>query len=321
MSLPKCRLLLTALVLLSVVSVALAQESAEGLVAKVGGVPVTRFELQQQVQKVLPMQVGFHGRLSEEKLAEIKQKALDELIEQAYKVQYAIREEIAVDNAAVQEALQPIIDKYGSEQGLQQALGKVSLQDFRAVLYRQLLAAKAEKLAIDDKVKVSDEEVAAFYRKHQEGYVRPRQFKASHILVKVNPSSNAEERAALKKRAEELAAKAKAGEDFYNLAYYNSDDRSKYVGGDLGYFHEGQTVAEFEAALKKLKAGEISDPVKTMYGFHIIKLVEVNESRQLGFEEVAGKIRQTLESGKRKELYEAWLAGLEKQYAVEKFNP
>ncbi len=320
MSLKNCRLLVLVLMFIAFAFPTLAKDGGEDLVAKVGGVPVTRFELQQQIQKALPMQVSFHGGLSAEKKAEINEQALEDLIEQAYKVQYAVREEIAVDNAAVEDAIRPVVEKYGSEQGLQKALGPVSLQTFKASVYRRLLAAKAEQVAIDDKVKVTEEEVAEFYQKHKQGYVRPRQFKASHILVKVDPASNATEREELKARAEELAAKAKAGEDFYNLAYYNSDDRSKYVGGDLGYFHEGQTVPEFEAALQKMKAGEVSEPVKTMFGYHIIKLVEVNESRQLAFEEVSGKIRASLESGKRKELYEKWMSELKEQYPVENLS-
>jgi parvulin-like peptidyl-prolyl isomerase len=173
---------------------------------------------------------------------------------------------------------------------------------------------------VDSGVKVTDEDVRAYYDKNQSMYMRPRQFKASHILVKVDPASSKSEREALLSKAQDLAVKAAAGEDFYNLAYYNSDDRSKYVGGDLGYFHEGQTVPEFEEALVKMKPGEIAGPIKTMFGYHIVKLMELNEPRQLNYEEVKDNIRQTLEKKQRDSLYEAWMNGLKARFEVERFD-
>ncbi len=291
--------------------------SREDLVAKVGAVPITRFELQRQMQKILPMQVRFHGGLSEDKKTEIRQEALKQLVERAYKVQFAIEEEIAVENGALDQAMKPFRERFASDQKLREALGEETPGDFRAAVYRELLASKAERAAVDSKVGVTDSEVAEFYRQNTSSYQRPRQFKASHIMIKVDPAANREERHELKARAEALVARARAGEDFYNLAYYNSDDRSKFVGGDLGYFHEGQTVKEFEAALLKMRPGEISDPVKTIYGYHIIKLIEVNEPRQLQFEEVAGKIRSSLEKKERQALYDDWMTELRNRFAIQ----
>jgi parvulin-like peptidyl-prolyl isomerase len=122
----------------------------------------------------------------------------------------------------------------------------------RAGLYRKLLAMRAEEIVVNDRVEFSDEEVSASYAKHGEMFFQPKTYTASHILVKVDPASNAEERQLIKSRAEDLRDRAKAGEDFYNLAYYESDDRSKYVGGSLGTFHAGQTVAEFDEAIKNM---------------------------------------------------------------------
>jgi parvulin-like peptidyl-prolyl isomerase len=144
------------------------------------------------------------------------------------------------------------------------------------------------------------------------------QFKASHILIQVDPAASAEEIAKRKERADALLARAKAGEDFYNLAYYESDDRSRYVGGNLGYFHEGQTVAEFEDALKTLKSGEVSGLVRTRWGFHIIKLDERNEARQLEYREVREQILASLEKERHATLYREWMADLQKRYPVEK---
>jgi parvulin-like peptidyl-prolyl isomerase len=183
-----------------------------------------------------------------------------------------------------------------------------------------LLAKRAEDIVVNDRVKVSDEEVSSFYAENGKMFSQPKTYTASHILVKVDPASNAEELQLIKSRAEDLLDRAKAGEDFYNLAYYESEDRSKFVGGSLGTFHGGQTVAEFDEAVKSMQPGEISGLVRTMYGFHIIKLDASEEARQLTFEEAAPKIRTQLAEIKRKKLYEAWMSKLKEQYPVERFD-
>lgn len=289
------------------------------VVAQVGSVPVTIFDVGREQQRLLPFNANFHSGVPSEALERIKAEALATMIDQAYKVNYALDKKITIDKKIIDERVAKIKKKYKTEKEFKAALGEETLKDLRTAMERTLLSQKAEEIAIQKNINVTDAEVRAYYDANKHTYKRPKQFKASHILVKVNPSSNAEERVTLEKKAKELAVKAKNGEDFYNLAYYNSDDRSKYVGGDLGYFHEGQTVPEFEEAVKKMKVGEISEPVKSMYGWHIIKLVELNEAKQLEFDETKVKIREQLEKAAKDKLYNSWMADLKAKYPVKKF--
>ena len=306
----------TALVVLCCV-VAPAQADSD-VVAKVGSVPVTKYELQREVRKRIPLEVGFHMGIKEEKLAQIKAEALERLIERGYKVQYALTNELAVPPADLDRRMQKFLEQYSGPEQLAAALGGESLDAYRASVYRELLAAKAEEVAVSSKVTVSEQDMKAYYEANRKRYFRPLQFKASHILVQVDPAASAEDAAKRKARAESLLQRAKAGEDFYNLAYYESDERSRYVGGSLGYFHEGQTVEEFDKAVKALKPGEISGLVRTRWGFHIIKLDERNEERQLEYDEVKKGIRETLEKEQRERLYKAWIDDLRQRIPVEK---
>lgn len=292
------------------------------VLAKVGGIPVTRYELQREVQKVLPLQVSFHGGVSQEKIAAIQKEAMDNLIERGLKLRYALDKEIAVESKLVDDNFNTIRGRYKTAKEFEAALAGESVADFRASIYRELLAKRVQDVVVNDpaKVKVTDQAVKSFYDKHVTTFKRPKQFKASHILIKVDPASSAEERGKLEAKAKDLAAKAKKGEDFYNLAYYNSDDRSKFVGGSLGTFHEGQTVKEFEQALLAMKAGEISEPVKTLHGYHIIHLEEVNPPRQLTFDEVKEKIRAEQVEKAQEALAADWLKGLKGAYTVERFD-
>lgn len=307
-------ILLTSILLATVV---LPGYAANPQVAKIGAVTITAYELAREQQKLLPFNVSFHSGVSKEKVEKMRQEALDKLIERAYKVNYALKEEISIDSNLVEEKFKGVSAKYASKGDFDKALGGETQSEFRASIYREMLSEKAEKIAVNDKINISDEDVLSYYEKHKSTYKRPKQFKASHIMVKVDPSSNKEEKEKLEKRALALYERAIKGEDFYNLAYYNSDDRSKYVGGDLGYFHEGQTVKEFEGQLFKMKPGEISPPVRSMYGFHIIKLVEVDEPKQLSFDEVKDKIRESLYKDQRDDAYASWIGKLKATYQVQ----
>lgn len=289
------------------------------IVAKIVDTPVTVYELNREMHRILPMNTGFHGGVSEEKTSEVREKALNNLIDQGYKVQYALGQKISVPKADLDKRLEKVRGKFNTREALQKALGEEALDDFHAAVNRMLLAKKAEEMAVGSKSKLSEAEIRDFYEQNMRRYNRPKQYRASHILIKVDPTRIATDKEPARLKAEGLAEQAKSGEDFYNLAYYNSNDRTKMVGGDIGYFHTGQIVKEFEDAIVDLQPGDIVGPVETLAGFHIIKLTEVKEPRQLMFEEVKDKIKQTLEKKRYTALYDEWMAGLKEQYPVEVF--
>ena len=297
--------LICGLCAVSFVSPALADGN---VVAKVSGVPITQFEVNRQIDKVMPFRVSFHGQMSQEKKDALQTEAVDALIERAYKVCYAHENNILVDSDQVDTALAKIRANYPTDEAFGLAVADEGVNGLRASLGRQLLADRVEAEVVESKVKVTDAEVETYYNERKQMFLMPQQFRASHILIKVDPASNQEERAALKAKADGLLKQAKSGEDFFNLAYYNSDDRTKFVGGDLGLFHEGQTAKPFEDALKKMELGEISDLVETRWGYHIIKLVERNEPRQMSFSDIKLKVRSQLEKVQRDTYYQQMIA-------------
>ncbi|HEV8695655.1 MAG TPA: peptidyl-prolyl cis-trans isomerase, partial [Lysobacter sp.] len=126
----------------------------------------------------------------------------------------------------------------------------------------------------------------ARYEQEKKQFVEQEQRLASHILIKVDEKADAATQKAAEAKAKQIAAQAKApGADFAALAKANSDDPgSKENGGDLGWNAKGVMVPEFDAALFALKPGEISEPVKSSFGWHIIQLRDVKGSQQQSFE-------------------------------------
>ena len=127
----------------------------------------------------------------------------------------------------------------------------------------------------------------ARYEQEKTRFVEPDQRLASHILIRVEKDADAAAQKAAEQKATQLAAQARqAGADFAALARANSDDTgSKANGGDLGWVQKGVMTAPFEQALFAMKAGEITGPVKTDFGWHVLQLREIKTGRQVPFEQ------------------------------------
>lgn len=156
-------------------------------------------------------------------------------------------------------------------------------------------------------VSVSDEEIKEFYEQNKENFKEKMKFNADHILVADETLAN------------EIHDKIVNGENFEQLAKEYSTCPSKEKGGNLGTFTEGQMVKEFEDAVKTMELGSISGPVKTQFGYHIVRLNERNEESFTPIEKVKSQINDYLLKQKQQELYATKAKELEDKYKVEKF--
>jgi peptidyl-prolyl cis-trans isomerase D len=148
-------------------------------------------------------------------------------------------------------------------------------------------------------VSVSDREIERYYQQNSSRYETGEQVSASHILFKVEAGADEE---AVRKKAEAVLAEAKAGADFAELARkYSEDTGSAANGGDLGLFGRNQMVPEFEAAAFALQEGQLSDLVRSTYGFHIIKLTGKQAAFVRSLDSVKDEIRNALTQEKARE--------------------
>jgi len=142
---------------------------------------------------------------------------------------------------------------------------------------------------------VTDDELKAIYQQNIQQYEVPDRVHAQHVLLMTVGKTDAEV-AEIRKKAEDILAQArKKGSNFADLANkYSEDPGSKTKGGDLGWLTHGQTVAEFDKTVFNLPVGQISDLVRTEYGFHIIKVLEKENAHTKPFDEVKDSIRAPL---------------------------
>lgn len=142
---------------------------------------------------------------------------------------------------------------------------------------------------------VTEKDIEEFYATHaQEYFTQPERIKARHILIKVDENAPDTEVNRARDRIEKIYDRILAGEDFATVARQESEGPTSTKGGDLGWFTRGQMVQAFEEAAFSLDPGEVSPPIRTIFGFHVIKVEDREAARVKPREEVADEIRSML---------------------------
>jgi peptidyl-prolyl cis-trans isomerase C len=162
------------------------------------------------------------------------------------------------------------------------------LQDLK----KRLIVESFLKKKVETEAQVSDADLQKFYEQNKDKFKAPEQMKASHILVKTE------------KEAKDLLAQIKSGGNFEELAKKNSADSSAAKGGDLGWFGKGSMVPVFEKAALALKENQVSEVVKSDFGFHIIKLTGKRAAGIRPLEEVKDQIKGAIMPTKQQEVFQ-----------------
>lgn len=148
---------------------------------------------------------------------------------------------------------------------------------------------------LESQVDVSEDEISQHFEINKKTYATPKKVRARHILFKVDPGATQEELDEARNKAQLVLEEVKSGADFSKLAQeYSDDPGSKSKGGDLGFFAGDRMVKPFADAAFAMKSGEISELVATRFGWHIIKVEDVQEAKEPALSEVKDRIRSKL---------------------------
>ncbi|HUE88451.1 MAG TPA: peptidyl-prolyl cis-trans isomerase [Vicinamibacterales bacterium] len=187
---------------------------------------------------------------------------------------------------------------------------EASKEMYRIGEKRRLRYALVDVDQVRQQITVPEAELQAFYQQNIAQYTTPEQLAASHILFRLEDTDEE----AVRKQAEEVLKRAKAGEDFAALAkQFSQDDSNNTTGGSLGEFGRGTMVPEFEQAAFALKPGEISDLVKTSFGYHIIKVEKNEPATTRTLDEVRAEIEDQVKWQEAQEQAESIAKALEAQ--------
>jgi parvulin-like peptidyl-prolyl isomerase len=297
-----------------------AQDDLDRVVASIDGDPITVHDLKNfaTINKVTltdPDDVN-----SPETKAVLKGVISERLLENEVKKYKDMVEERQIDAY--------ILD-FEQANGLTEAQLRAQLQkeghtyeDFRKHARLELQKMIMIQKEVRQKVNISPDEVKAYYDTHRSEFaVGKESFKVAQILIALPPNPTPEQVVAARTKADSIRKQLADGADFGKLASQYSDDDSKSQGGELGDFSRGDMIDAIQNAVDQMKVGDISEPIRTEHGFHIIKLEAHEQTGTKPFSKVAGEIREKLISQKAQAQFATWVdKDLVKQHYIETFN-
>jgi len=260
--------------------------SKKEVVASVEGNPITQDELYD----VMVKQYGTN--------------TISYLIDNKIVEHEAEKEKITISDKEIDEEMQTYIDANGGEKQFHAALEQsgVTKADIKSEIVNYLKIVKL----LESNINITDEEIKSYFEENKESYNEPEQVEASHILVDDESTAN------------QVKEKLSAGEDFAELAKeYSTDTSNAENGGELGYFSKGEMAEEFEEAAFSMNKGDISEPVQTSYGFHIIKVTGKKAAKEAELKDYKDEIKQTLFDQKLQTEYSTWITEKREKLDIE----
>jgi foldase protein PrsA len=244
------------------------------------------------------------GELYDVMVKQYGQDSLSYLINNKIVEIAAGKENVKISDEDVDAEMKEFVEANGGEESFNYALEQSGLtkKDIETEIVNYLKIVKL----LESEVDITDEEMKTHFEENKDSYNEPEQVEASHILVENEETAN------------KVKEKLEAGEDFAELAKeYSTDTSNAENGGELGYFSKGTMVEEFENIAFSMNVGEISDPVKTDYGYHIIHVTDKKEAKEANFEDHKEEIEQTLFDQEISTEYSTWITEQREKLEIE----
>jgi peptidyl-prolyl cis-trans isomerase C len=280
-------------------------------VATVNGVAVMSDRLDEALRALIPFE-SFHRNVGADKLAVLREKALQTVIDEALEYQDGVKMGIHVTAADVDAGVANARARAKTAGASDAARRQASLPTaaLRQEIRRTLTINRAIDRAVTSRCQVGVGEAQRYFTANPDRFVVPEQLHLFAITIGVDPSAPPEGWARARARAEDLRRQLAEGASFDELARRHSTDASRATGGDMGFVHRGSLSDEFEQALRDRHAGDISDVVGTLYGYHIVRVAEIRAPQSRTFPDVSDEVRRNLTATRCAEMKDAWIARL-----------
>ena len=302
------------------------------LLARVNGVEIKskyiEFRLSQVIKKMnRPLTMKEKTSIVKDL---IEKEVVRELINQQGK-----KENLKVNKKLIKKEIESLRSAYSSEKEFDNALQarNINLEDIKKSMQIDLNARQLLNAQIKGKINISNEDVKRYYEENKSKFQRPEAYHTRHILAAYFPPEALRNQTVkeLQKNKEFFARMAEEkidkiieelnkGADFKELAKNQSDDESsRETGGDLNYIYKGIFDASFDEAVEKLNPGEISEKIKTRFGFHVIQLIEKKPSELATFDEMKTGIQKHLFLEEAKKQVSSYVEKLKQNANIETF--
>ncbi|WP_447890349.1 peptidylprolyl isomerase [Pseudomonas hormoni] len=290
--------------------------------ARVNGEEISEFRLERYFAEYLEDQGRALGSIRNPKAyKQLRQKALDALIDREVLWQEALKRGVVISDATVQRQVEQTRQAIGGAEKFARRLEDAGFDEAGFAEYTRRELAAQQVFAELTQVSGPDEkQVRAFYEEHRAEMTRPEEVQARHILIKVPQGADTTTVEAARLRLVEMQVKISQGADFADVARTGSEDASASQGGNLGYFPRGRMLPEFEAAAFALAPGGVSEPVRTPLGWHLISvqnhLEAADVSEQQGLDWVRAYLVRQQQARVRLEV----LAQLRSRHRIERID-
>jgi peptidyl-prolyl cis-trans isomerase C len=306
----------------------LASAQHAGDAARVNGVGIPY----ERLDRFLTGYLAQRGRNAQgirhpEAYARYRAEALDQLVDDELLYQEALRAGAAATPEETEVLLAGVRSRHPDPADLARQLDRAGFTEATFAAWGRRQASIRKLLARDvlAGLAVTDDEVRAFHAANPSRFTTPLEVRARHVLRQCEGSAPAAERERARREAEEVRARAAAGEDFGALARRHSQDATADQGGDLGWVRRGRMVPEFEAVAFELPEGGISGVVETVFGFHVIRVEGRRGGEAIPVDAVREEIRAELLAARRdaavREHVDALRASARIEYAERRSPP
>jgi peptidyl-prolyl cis-trans isomerase SurA len=301
--------------------VILRGEVVEKIVALVNNEVITLSELEEMGRPVYEeVMKKSPPPEREQKLKEAHRAVLETLVEGKLLEQEIKKRKIEVPARDVDATIAEIMKSSRlSQNDLKKALAQqgMTYSSYRQKVRDELGKMRLVNREIKSKIVIEEERVRRVYQENLDRFTDPLQVKIQQIFLPVPANATQEEVAGIQKEAQSILERARKGEDFSELARKYSRGPEARDGGILGYFKEKELMPKLEGAGFGLKKGEVSDLVKTHFGFHILKVLDRKGGEPRPFAEVQSQIREEMIQAEAEKKYEEWMKELKSKSYIE----
>jgi peptidyl-prolyl cis-trans isomerase C len=291
------------------------------VVASVNGQNITKQQLQELFNAAIQASGAKIGDLNAQQQLGGYTQLLQDLIMDKLVAEAASSEKVS--DADVDAELTKIKGQFPDEKAFQDQIAQAGMTPEK--LKENIRTGLQQSRWMKSQVKsseVTDDQAKTFYESNIKEFEQPETVKASHILFMVDPDASADVVKQKEEAAMKAAARATAGEDFTKLAKELSEEPgASESGGDLGFFPKDRMVPEFAEVAFLQKVGDISKPVKTQFGWHVIKVTDKKEAGTVPFDQVKEQVVSYLKSNNQREAVQAVLNKLKESAKIETFLP